>query len=76
MGGSIKQDTACAGCSPTLQLGGNNHYVSMLYHLVLPDGLSVVIKDRAWFSKHLKQIMDEEVAQCEAPDRSFYLFDK
>ena len=48
----------------------------MTYHLVQPPDIAIVMKDRAWFLRHLTAILDCKLEDGESPFRSFYLFDE
>lgn len=48
----------------------------MTYLLVQPPDIAVVIKDRAWYLRHLTAILDCKLEDDASPPRSFYLFDK
>lgn len=50
--------------------------MSMTYHLVQPPcSPPIIIKDEAWYLKHLKDIIDSHFEQDAATYRNFYLFD-
>ena len=65
--------SGCAGCQHALHCKADGCYVSMVYHLVQTCDAPLVIRDQAWYLKHLRHIMDRSFETDTA--RAFFLFD-
>lgn len=51
----------------------------MVYHLVQAPAVPLVIKDQAWYLKHLREMLQEGDVDFFSNDdvnRAFYLFDR
>ena len=71
-----EQKLPSAGCKYELQVSEGSCYASMTYHLVQPPSSApIIIKDEAWYLRHLRDIVDLHLKKDPSTYRNFYLFD-